>query len=483
MPSPMTKIRSSHLLSTILTAMLLCAGCGATNPAPSPTAAQSTASSALATTAPRQAQVTPSPSASSEGSTATIPQPLVPAGLKTAPEAARVDLAMPTFSRPTEITNPLFPVSQQASVLMLGHVEGKPFRTEVTLLPFTKIVEWAGQRVETLVSQYCAYLDGRITEIAYDLYAQDDDWAVWYFGEDVFDFRDGAIVSTEGTWQAGRDGPAAMIMPGRPNVGDVYRTENAPGFVFEEVTVKATDQSFQGPLGPIAGGLTVSELHSDGTTEAKLFAPGYGEFRTSGGGDLEALALAVPTDAVGSNVPGALTTLSDRAMAALGAIRTGDWPEASREVSALERAWAQAQTGKVPPAVAAVIDRNLSALRGAIRGRRSSRAGTLSIDVARSAYDLQLLSRPATDVDIRRFDLWAAQTQLDVAAKDANGVNADVFALDYIRDRFVQTLDPMTAARLNTLMNDLQTAVEDDDFVVLRSAATGLRTLVAGLTS
>jgi hypothetical protein len=48
---------------------------------------------------------------------------------------------------------------------MVGHVDGKPFRTEVTLLPETRIVEWQGQRIETLVSQYTAYLDGRSTWI------------------------------------------------------------------------------------------------------------------------------------------------------------------------------------------------------------------------------------------------------------------------------------------------------------------------------
>ena len=60
-----------------------------------------------------------------------IPQPDVPPDLEVAPEADRVDLAVPTFSHPTEITNPLFPVSDQASVLMLGEVDGLPFRTEV----------------------------------------------------------------------------------------------------------------------------------------------------------------------------------------------------------------------------------------------------------------------------------------------------------------------------------------------------------------
>ena len=110
-----------------------------------------------------------STTAAGEASSRMIPQPPVPADIPVAPKSKRVDLSMPTFSDPTNVTNPLFPVSKQDSVLMVGHVDGKPFRTEVTLLPETRIVEWQGQRIETLVSQYTAYLDGRIQEVAYDL--------------------------------------------------------------------------------------------------------------------------------------------------------------------------------------------------------------------------------------------------------------------------------------------------------------------------
>ncbi len=56
----------------------------------------------------------------------TIPQPAVD-GLSVAPESNRVDLALPTFSEPTRVDNPLFPVSSQASVLLLGRVDGQPF--------------------------------------------------------------------------------------------------------------------------------------------------------------------------------------------------------------------------------------------------------------------------------------------------------------------------------------------------------------------
>ncbi|TMK59278.1 MAG: hypothetical protein E6G60_14780, partial [Actinobacteria bacterium] len=95
------------------------------------------------------------------------------------------------FSNPTKITNPLFPISELHSAVLLGHVSGKPFRTETTLLPRTEKVVWQAQAVEVLLSQYMAFLDGRIEEIAIDRYAQADDGSVWYFGEDVFDYRHG----------------------------------------------------------------------------------------------------------------------------------------------------------------------------------------------------------------------------------------------------------------------------------------------------
>jgi hypothetical protein len=133
----------------------------------------------------------------------TIPQPTVD-NLTVAPAGKRVDTAMPTFSNPTEVTNALFPIGRQHSVVQLGRVDGKAFRTEVTLLPDTRVMEWEGRRIETLVSQYAAFLDGRIFEVAYDYYAQADDGSVWYFGEDVFNFKNGVIADTHGTWITGR---------------------------------------------------------------------------------------------------------------------------------------------------------------------------------------------------------------------------------------------------------------------------------------
>ena len=62
----------------------------------------------------------------------TIPQPRVPGHLHVAPSEDRLDTTVPTFSDPRNVTNPFFPVSSQRSVLLLGHVDGEPFRSEVT---------------------------------------------------------------------------------------------------------------------------------------------------------------------------------------------------------------------------------------------------------------------------------------------------------------------------------------------------------------
>ena len=459
----------SRRLVVIVALALVTAACTSDSDAAPPTSATGSGSATGGATATGGAVAT--------GATVTtISQPPAPADIPVAPESERVDLTMPTFSDPTNITNPLFPVSLQESVLMLGHVEGKPFRTEVTLLPETRIIEWEGQRVETLVSQYNAFLDGRIEEVAYDYYAQADDGSVWYFGEDVFDFRAGAIVVTEGTWLAGRDGPAAMIMPADPQVGDVYRTENAPGFVFEEVTVRSTDETLDGPVGPIQDGMLAEELHSDGKTEQKVFAPGYGEFYTAGGGDVEALALAIPTDASTEPPPAELTTMSSGALDVFDMAGSGDWAAAVATVREIVAAWETFRAAHdVPRLVEPRMNLALSSLARAVRAGEGAAARNAAIQAARSSLDLQLPYRSEAEVDLGRMDLWAAQLLVDEAAGDGDGVRADAFALDYVRDRIRAAVDARDLVRINTEIGAIQVAVVDGELGTAAAAAERLR--------
>lgn len=372
----------------------------------------------------------------------------------------RVDLARPSFSDSTSITNPLFPISRLRSTVLLGHVDGKPFRTETTLLPGSATVDWDGRHVRVLVSQYLAYLDGRLEEVAIDRYAQADNGSVWYFGEDVFDYRNGTVALTEGTWLAGREGPAAMIMPADPKVGDVYRTENVAGVVFEEVTVKAVGRTVTGPRGPVEGAMVANELHADETGEDKIFAPGYGEFRTSDGGDLEALALAVPTDASNEPTPAELVSLSTNANGILELSRIPDWKAASAAVRRMSKTWQTLQSSAQPPMIAARLNDALGTLTRAVLRRQPARTAQAAIRVAQSVLDLELRHRPVAEINTERFHLWTQQLRVDAADRNVAGVTGDVAVLEWIRDRFVQVLDPAGRQEIDSRLRDLRTAVD-----------------------
>jgi hypothetical protein len=317
--------------------------------------------------------------------------------------------------------------------------------------------------------------------VAYDLYAQADDGSVWYFGEDVADLAHGDIVTKEGTWAAGKDGPAQMIMPGDPQVGDVFRTENIPGIAFEQVTVTATDRTLTGPVAPIPGGMIGEELHMGGSTEDKIFAPGYGEFFTRDGKDVEALATAVPTDAVPGGVPTALSALLDATRRAGDAAAGGDWSAAAHAVASADTAWTSFRGGEVPHLEIPWVDRALSSLGAAVRAEDELRSRQAAIDAQQRVLDLELRYRSPLETDVSRFSLWTDQLLVDRDAHDAAAVNGDVFTLFYMRDRLLGALTPPQLTAVNTSIDRLQVAGAEHDLVGAATAARKLRDVVAGI--
>ena len=388
-----------------------------------------------------------------------------------APEGKRVDLVQPSFSNPTAITNPLFPASEVVQTLLLGNVDGHPLRVEYTLLPGIKTIEWNGQEVETRIVQYVAYLDRRIEEVALDWYAQADDGSVWYFGEDVANYRDGVVENTEGTWLAGKDGPPAMIMPADPKVGDVYRVENIPGVVFEEITVKSVEGTVHGPHGLVTGAMVGDQLHVDGSHSDKTFAPGYGEFSTSRSGDLEAVSLAVPADALAGPAPPELETILNGATRIFESAASGNWTAVSASLQVMNTAWGRLRSqGNVPALLDVQMSRALAALAGdailpAINDRSVAGARRAAIDVGQAGLDLRLRHRSAAEIDLARLELWARQLLVDAASEDPEAkVIGDVASLERIRDRLAHTLQPSDAQQLDSQLRELRGAAEANEF-------------------
>lgn len=400
--------------------------------------------------------------------------------LPLAPESARVDLTEPVFSHPTRITNPLHPTGEVDQVVMGGQADGEVFRTEVSLLPGTKTITFDDRTVQALTQQYVAFAGGRIHEVALDWYAQADDGSVWYLGEDVFNYEDGVVADTEGTWQAGRDGaPAAMIMPAHPQKGDVYRPENLPGVVFEEVTVKEVDRTVDGPYGKVEGAMTVRELHMDGSTEDKTFAPGYGEFSTgSANGDLEAVSLAVPTDAGQGPPPRELTALERAARAVQDGEVTG------ADLGAVRDAWtAYRDSDAVPKLLERQMTRDLDALGEAVGAKDEEETLGAALRVAQNTSDLRLRHEPVRTVDAARFALWARQLGIDAAAGAEGAVAGDVTSLELVWERLKGEVPKAGAAAVTADLREAREAADRGDMGVAERVAPDLAEAIAGLGS
>lgn len=186
-----------------------------------------------------------------------------------------------------------------------------------------------------------------------------------------------------------------MIMPADPKMGNVFLPENIPGFVFEEVTVKAVDQTVPGPHGPVHRAMISEELHQDASLEEKIFAPGYGEFFTGSGNNVEALALAVPTDVLPGPVPAELRALSNGADRIFAAVKSKNWKAAAVAAEEMSSAWKTYNaTGEVTARLRAPMKRALRGLSSATGSRNATKSRRSGLAVADAALDLQLQYRP-----------------------------------------------------------------------------------------
>jgi hypothetical protein len=425
-----------------------------------------------------------SPSAPAAGADASDEWPITECGTVDgkgcAPTSKRVDLTRPTFSNPTRITNPLFPATEVQSVVQVGTAGGKPFRSETTLLPETGVVDWYGTKVEVVLSQYLAWRDGRIEEMALDRYAQADDGSVWYFGEDVIDYANGTAELTEGTWLAGRDGPPAMIMPADPKVGDVYRAENIIGIVFEELTVKEVNQTLDGPEGPVSGAIVVDEFGATGEHSEKTLAPGYGEFLTTDAEDLEAVAVAIPTNAESGGVPVEIRRMLTAAAGTFEYVRSEDWDRAKASTNRIQQNFDQVRATQ-PPRVVSTLITSLRSLKRAIARENVARAEQRSVDIAESTIDLEARYLPSQDIEVERFHNHTQRLRAHAAADSSGGVNGEVASLEWISERLRDALVPTEQDEFDIALRALRSAADAGNLATAADHATRLGALLRNL--
>ena len=184
------------------------------------------------------------------------------------------DTVFPRFSHPREITN---------SFLPLGHLkqdvlQSKTERVERTAKPeLHKTFQVGDQVVEALVVEDREFQDGKLAEVALDYFAQADDGAVYYLGEDVDEYENGKVTDHSGAWLLGKDTQVpGVLMPAHPKVGDKFQPENVPQITREDDEVLSISETVKVPAGTYNGCVKIREKLSDGKTEYKFYAPGVG---------------------------------------------------------------------------------------------------------------------------------------------------------------------------------------------------------------
>ncbi|MEA2461272.1 MAG: hypothetical protein QOH90_1449 [Actinomycetota bacterium] len=147
----------------------------------------------------------------------------------------------------TRIDNAWFPLKPGIRYIYRGNSGGTPMRDVFTVTSRTKVVDG----VTTRVINDRVFSEGHLEERTLDYYVQDDQGNVWYFGEDTAELdRKGHVISTEGTWHAGRHGAEpGLFMEANPQPGNTYQQEFQRGVAEDHFTVLTLSASVKVPYG------------------------------------------------------------------------------------------------------------------------------------------------------------------------------------------------------------------------------------------
>jgi hypothetical protein len=122
-----------------------------------------------------------------------------------------------------------------------------------------------------------AFAGGQLVEVALDYYAQSDAGDVYYFGEDVNNYRDGHVANHDGSWLYGvHTDKLGIMFPATPSIGQRYRSEDVARITREDDEVVSVSESVTVPAGTYRNCVKVQETLSDGDIEFKVCCPGMG---------------------------------------------------------------------------------------------------------------------------------------------------------------------------------------------------------------
>jgi hypothetical protein len=161
---------------------------------------------------------------------------------------------------------------QPGRILKLAH--GKDTLT-VTILPDTQVIDG----VTTGVLEERETKNGRLVEVSRNFMATHKSTGdVYYFGEDVDNYKNGKIVDHESAWRAGAKGAQfGLMIPATATVGQKFYQEIAPKVAMDRVEVVSINETVKTPAGTFEHCVHLREttpLERD--VSHKYYAPGVG---------------------------------------------------------------------------------------------------------------------------------------------------------------------------------------------------------------
>ena len=179
----------------------------------------------------------------------------------------------------TPVPNPYFPLEPGTVSFLRGSEDGERLLNRTTITARKKVI----QGVTTTVVKDLLYEGGVLREKTTDWYAPDNSGNVWYFGEATAVYnKNGQVVDTEGSWEAGVDGAVAgIIMPANPGPTDAYRQELYKGHAEDQGWIVASHQVTKVPYGKMTNVVRSYEWTrlEPSVVSVKLYGPGLGIIR------------------------------------------------------------------------------------------------------------------------------------------------------------------------------------------------------------
>jgi hypothetical protein len=164
-------------------------------------------------------------------------------------------------------------------VLEAGHVatyEGGNERLVITVTDQTRVVDGVTTR---LVEERETH-GGQLAEVSRNYFAiHSATHDVYYFGEDVDNYKGGKVANHEGAWLAGEKGAKfGLMMPAEPKAGVMFYQEMAPKIAMDRAAIVALNAIVKTPAGEFKDCVKVEETTplEPGVKEYKFYARGAG---------------------------------------------------------------------------------------------------------------------------------------------------------------------------------------------------------------